>query len=234
MIRAGAGVDTIDVPAASSLGVFVTNCPGKNSMAVAELVMALLLSCDRRIPDQVAELRAGQWNKGEYSKARGLHGRTLGIVGLGQIGREIVARAHAFGMNVVAWTRNLTLAEATRLGIAYAETPIEVARRGRCGDDQRRGQRGDQAPGERRVPGARCKPGAYLINTSRGSVVDEAALAEAVQDARHPRRSRRVRGRAGRRQGGVRARDGEAPGCLRHAPRRAHPPTRPRWRSRTR
>ena len=78
VIRAGAGIDTIDVDTASSLGVFVSNCPGKNSIAVAELVMGLLLACDRRIPDQVAELRQGTWNKGEYSKARGLHGRTLG------------------------------------------------------------------------------------------------------------------------------------------------------------
>src|SRR5215207_9876990 len=109
VIRAGAGIDTIDVAAASSLGVFVSNCPGKNSIAVAELVLGLLLSCDRRIPDQVAELRQGRWNKSEYAKARGLHGRTLGIVGLGQIGREIASRAQAFGMRVVAWSRNLTI-----------------------------------------------------------------------------------------------------------------------------
>jgi len=180
VIRAGAGVDTIDVPAASSLGIFVANCPGKNSIAVAELVMGLLLSCDRRIPDQTADLRAGQWNKGEYSKARGLHGRTLGIVGLGQIGREIMARAHAFGMDVVAWSRNLTLTEANRLEIAYAETPIEVARRADAVTIN------VAANGETRhlvnaeFLGA-MKPGAYLINTSRGSVVDEAALADAVK-----------------------------------------------------
>ncbi|HET7425552.1 MAG TPA: NAD(P)-dependent oxidoreductase, partial [Gemmatimonadales bacterium] len=128
VIRAGAGIDTIDVNTASSLGVFVSNCPGKNSIAVAELVLGLLLSCDRRIPDQVAELRAGTWNKGEYSKARGLHGRTLGIVGLGQIGRETAARAQAFGMRVVAWSRHLTHEEADRLGLIYAQTPLEVAR----------------------------------------------------------------------------------------------------------
>ena len=93
VIRAGAGIDTIDVGAASDLGVFVSNCPGKNSIAVAELVMGLLLACDRRIPDQVAELRQGKWNKASYSKARGLYGRTLGIVGLGQIGREVALRA---------------------------------------------------------------------------------------------------------------------------------------------
>ncbi len=180
VIRAGAGVDTIDVAAASSLGVFVANCPGKNSIAVAELVMGLLLSCDRRIPDQTAELRAGTWNKGEYSKARGLHGRTLGIVGLGQIGREIMSRAHAFGMNVVAWSRNLTLPEATRLGIAYAETPIEVARR----SDAVTVNVSANSDTKHLVNAeflAAMKPHAYLINTSRGSVVDEAALAEAVK-----------------------------------------------------
>ena len=180
VIRAGAGVDTIDVAAASSLGVFVANCPGKNSIAVAELVMGLLLSCDRRIPDQTADLRAGKWNKGEYSKARGLHGRTLGIVGLGQIGREIMTRAHAFGMSVVAWSRNLTLPEATRLGISYAETPIEVARR----SDAVTVNVSANSDTKHMVNAeflAAMKPHAYLINTSRGSVVDEAALIEAVK-----------------------------------------------------
>ena len=180
VIRAGAGVDTIDVPAASSLGIFVANCPGKNSIAVAELVIGLLLACDRRIPDQVADLRAGQWHKGEYSKARGLYGRTLGIVGLGQIGREIMTRAQAFGMNVIAWSRNLTLAEATRLGIAYAETPLEVARLADAVTVN------VAATGDtRQLVNAEflgeMKPGAYLINTSRGTVVDEAALAEAIR-----------------------------------------------------
>src|ERR1041384_3252986 len=126
VIRAGAGIDTIDVNAASDLGVFVSNCPGKNSIAVAELVMGLVLSCDRRIPDQVADLRAGKWNKGEYSKARGLHGRRLGIVGLGQIGREVATRAQAFGMRVIAWSRSLTHEEADALGLIYAQTPLEV------------------------------------------------------------------------------------------------------------
>src|SRR3954462_5862837 len=128
VIRAGAGIDTIDVAAASELGVFVSNCPGRNSIAVAELVMGLLLSCDRRIPDQVADLRQGRWNKSEYSKARGLYGRTLGIAGLGQIGREVAHRARAFGMRVIAWSRNLTTEEAERLDVGYAQTPLEVAR----------------------------------------------------------------------------------------------------------
>jgi len=180
VIRAGAGIDTIDVTAASDRGVFVSNCPGKNSIAVAELVLGLLLACDRRIPDQVADLRAGVWNKGEYSKARGLHGRTLGIVGLGQIGREIAARAKAFGMHVAAWSRNLTLADAERLGVRYCQTPLEVARV----SDAVSVNVAANADTRNLVNEeflAAMRPGAYLINTSRGTVVDEAALLEAVR-----------------------------------------------------
>ncbi len=128
VIRAGAGVDSIDVKAASNLGVFVANCPGKNSIAVAELVIGLICACDRRIPDQTADLRAGRWNKKEYSKARGLYGRTLGIVGMGQIGNEVRRRAQAFGMRVVAWSRNLTTEDAERMGVEYCATPLDVAR----------------------------------------------------------------------------------------------------------
>src|SRR5215218_5029245 len=181
VIRAGAGIDTIDVGAASELGVFVSNCPGKNSIAVAELVMGLLLTCDRRIPDQVADLRQGKWNKADYSKARGLHGRTLGIVGLGQIGREVAQRARAFGMRVVAWSRNLTHEEADRLSLAYALTPLEVARLA----DAVTVNVAATAETKHLVNAeflAAMKPGSYLINTARGSVVDEAALQQAVRD----------------------------------------------------
>ncbi len=180
VIRAGAGIDTIDVPAASDRGVFVSNCPGRNSIAVAELVFGLLLSCDRRIPDQVADLRAGTWNKGEYSKARGLHGRTLGIVGLGQIGREIASRARAFGMHVAAWSRNLTLAEAERLGVRYCQTPLEVARVSDAVSINVAANADTRNLVNEEFLAA-MRPGAYLINTSRGMVVDEAALLEAVR-----------------------------------------------------
>ena len=181
VIRAGAGIDTIDVATASARGIFVSNCPGKNSIAVAELVMALLLSLDRRVPDQVAELRAGRWNKGEYAKARGLYGRTLGIVGLGQIGREVAARAQAFGMRVVAWSRSLTHEEADRIGVTYAQTPLEVARL----SDAVSINCAANAETKHLVNAeflAAMRPGAYLINTSRGSVVDEAALERAVRE----------------------------------------------------
>jgi D-3-phosphoglycerate dehydrogenase len=181
VIRAGAGIDTIDVNTASSRGLFVSNCPGKNSIAVAELVMGLLLACDRRIPDQVADLRQGKWNKAEYSKARGLYGRTLGIVGLGQIGREVAVRARAFGMRVLAWSRTLTHEEADRLEIAYAQSPLEVARL----SDVVTVNVAANADTKHLVNAeflAAMRPGAYLINTSRGSVVDEAALQQAVSE----------------------------------------------------
>src|SRR3979411_3266537 len=92
IVRAGAGYNTIDVAAASRRGIYVSNCPGKNSIAVAELAFALLLALDRRVPDNVAELRAGTWNKKEYSKARGLYGRTLGLLGYGTLGQEMAQR----------------------------------------------------------------------------------------------------------------------------------------------
>ena len=181
VIRAGAGLDTIDVATASSQGVFVSNCPGKNSIAVAELVLGLLLSCDRRIPDQVVDLRQGRWNKTEYSKAAGLYGRTLGIVGLGPIGREVAARAQAFGMRILAWSRSLTHEEAEALGVAYAHTPLEVARLSdavtinvAANEETRHLVNAEFL--------AAMKPGSYLINTSRGFVVDEAALEAAVRE----------------------------------------------------
>ncbi len=181
VIRAGAGIDTIDVATASSRGIFVSNCPGKNSIAVAEVVMGLVLACDRRIPDQVADLRQGKWNKAEYSKARGLYGRTLGIVGLGQIGKEVAVRARAFGMRVLGWSRTLTHEEADRLEIAYAQSPLEVARL----SDVVTVNVAANADTKHLVNAeflAAMRPGSYLINTSRGSVVDEAALQQAVSE----------------------------------------------------
>ena len=181
VIRAGAGIDTIDVATASSRGIFVSNCPGKNSIAVAELVMGLLLACDRRIPDQVADLRQGRWNKGEFCKARGLYGRRLGVVGLGQIGREVASRARAFGMRVIAWSRSLTHEEADALGLVYAQTPLEVAHHA----DAVTVNVAANADTKHLVNAdflAAMRPGAYLINTSRGSVVDEAALARAIEE----------------------------------------------------
>ena len=181
VVRAGAGYNTIDVAAASRLGIYVANCPGKNSVAVAELALGLLLSLDRRIPDNVADLRAGKWNKKEYSKAAGLMGRTLGVVGLGNIGREVVVRAHAFGMPVVAWSRSLTDERAAELDIERAGSPLEVARRADAVTVHLA-----QTPETSGIIDAEffaaMKPGAFFINTSRGDIVDQDALAKAMEE----------------------------------------------------
>jgi len=128
VVRAGAGYNTIDVAAASRRGIYVSNCPGKNAIAVAELAFALILAVDRRIADNVIALRRGEWNKKGFSKARGLYGRTLGLIGLGQIGMEMIPRARALGMPVVAWSRSLNADRASALGIEFKESPVEVAK----------------------------------------------------------------------------------------------------------
>src|SRR5438128_12340161 len=127
VVRAGAGYNTIDVAAASRRGIYVANCPGKNSIAVAELAFALILALDRRVSDNVIALRAGQWNKKEVSKARGLFGRALGLVGLGSIAQEMIPRAKAFGMPVIAWSRSLTNEKAELLGVERKDSPLDVA-----------------------------------------------------------------------------------------------------------
>jgi D-3-phosphoglycerate dehydrogenase len=180
IVRAGAGTDTIDINAASEHGVFVCNCPGRNSIAVAELAWGLILSCDRRIPDQVADLRAGVWSKKEYSKAKGLHGRTLGIVGLGQIGREVAARGRAFGMRVIAWSRSLDQATADELGIDRCESLLNLMRMVDVVSVSIAAT-ADTAQLIDRSCLEAMKPGAMLVNTSRGSVIDQTALADVVR-----------------------------------------------------
>jgi len=179
IVRAGAGYNTIDVAAASRRGIYVSNCPGKNSIAVAELAFALILALDRRIADNVIALRAGQWNKKEFSKARGLFGRTLGLVGLGKIGQEMIPRARAFGMPVVAWSRSLTNERADTLGVDRMETPLDVARAADIVSVHVA-----LKPDTRMLIGPdffkEMRAGAYLINTSRGEVVDQTALVEAI------------------------------------------------------
>ncbi len=179
IVRAGAGYNTIDVAAASRRGIYVSNCPGKNSIAVAELAFALILALDRRIADAVIALRAGEWNKKEFSKARGLFGRTLGLVGLGKIGQEMIPRAKAFGMPVVAWSRSLTVEKANELGVERMETPLDLARAADIVSVHVA-----LKPDTRMLIGRdffkAMRDGAYLINTSRGETVDQAALLAAI------------------------------------------------------
>jgi D-3-phosphoglycerate dehydrogenase len=180
VVRAGAGYNTIDVAAASKRGVYVSNCPGKNAVAVAELAFGLILSLDRRIADNVIALRAGQWNKKEFSQARGLFGRTLGLIGLGQIATEVALRARAFGMPVVAWSRSLTPERAEQLGIEYKSSPIEVAAASDIVSVHLA-----LSKDTRGILGAdffnAMRPGSYFINTARGELVDQAALVAAMK-----------------------------------------------------
>jgi D-3-phosphoglycerate dehydrogenase len=181
VVRAGAGYNTIDISAASKRGIYVSNCPGKNSIAVAELAFALILGLDRRIVENVVTLRAGKWNKSEFSKARGLHGRRLGLVGTGRIAQEVMIRAKAFGMPVAAWSRSLNVQKARELGISYVSSPLKLAA---CSDivsvhialtDETRGLISADFF-------AAMHAGAYFINTSRGEVVDQPALELAIRE----------------------------------------------------
>ena len=180
VVRAGAGYNTIDVAAASQRGIYVSNCPGKNSIAVAELAFALILALDRQVADNVIALRQGQWNKSGFSKARGLFGCTLGLIGLGQIGREVAMRAKAFGLHVVAWSRSLTPESAHSLRVTRMESPEAVAAAAHIVsvhvalNAQTRGMIGEPFF-------SAMRPGAFFVNTARAEVVDQNALAGAIE-----------------------------------------------------
>ncbi|MEE2828061.1 MAG: NAD(P)-dependent oxidoreductase, partial [Myxococcota bacterium] len=183
VVRAGAGFNTIDVDAASELGVFVANCPGKNSFAVAELVIGLLLSADRQIPNAVAELRDGRWNKAKYSKARGLAGRCLGVVGGGRIGLAVAERALALGMDVRVWNIPGEGVEerCRQIGASFVEDlhslleDVDAVTLHLAENDHTRGIAG-------REFFERLRPGAIFINTARSGLVDEQALQQALDE----------------------------------------------------
>jgi len=193
IVRAGAGYNTIDVAAASARGIYVSNCPGKNAIAVAELAFGLIAALDRRIPDNVAELRAGTWNKKEYSKARGLHGRTLGLLGFGSIGQALARRAQAFGMNVVIWSRRFEREPGADLAAYGLDPSARDSRATVAPSPQAVVEAADVVsvhvalgPETKGFVGAdllaRMKPGTIFINTARAEVVDYDALERAVRE----------------------------------------------------
>jgi D-3-phosphoglycerate dehydrogenase / 2-oxoglutarate reductase len=179
IIRAGAGVDTIDLPAASARGVYVANCPGKNTAAVAELAIGLLVAADRRIVDATMAMRNGAWQKKEFGKARGLAGRTLGILGFGAIGKAVAQRGAGLEMPVIAWSRSLTPAAAKESGVGYASSPEALAAVSDAVSVHLA-----LTPDTKHMVGKKfldaMKPGAILVNTSRGGLVDTAALRAAI------------------------------------------------------
>jgi D-3-phosphoglycerate dehydrogenase len=180
IVRAGAGVNTIDVDAASDRGIYVSNCPGKNAAAVAELVMGLVLSLDRRIVDATVSLREGKWAKSAFSDAPGLFGRRMGIAGFGAIGRMVAERAQAFGMPVHAWSRSLGAARARELGVHHAGSLLELAKNSDVLSLHLPATGATRGIVGRAVLEA-LPDGAILINTSRAEVLDYAALAEVAK-----------------------------------------------------
>ncbi len=176
IIRAGAGVNNIDIPAANQKGIYVANCPGMNSVAVAELAVGLMIALDRRIPDNVIDFKNGKWNKGEYSKAEGLMGKTLGIIGVGSIGKEVAKRALAFGMNVygkdISRIEGVAIKDFSEMNqllplcdVVTIHLPATPQTKGLFNKEMF----------------SYMKPNALLINTARADLIDQDAMIEAIK-----------------------------------------------------
>jgi len=176
--RAGAGVDNIDVEAATRRGIVVMNAPGENTISAAEHTLSMMLSLARQIPRADRSMHEGKWERGKLMGVE-LYGKTLGVVGLGKVGREVAARARSFGMEVIAFDPVLSEEVANRLGVAlvgidaiYARAdvitlhlPLTAETRHLIGRDQI----------------ARCRRGVRLINVARGGIIEEAALVEGLR-----------------------------------------------------
>jgi D-3-phosphoglycerate dehydrogenase len=179
--RAGTGVDNIDIAVARERSIQVFNAPAANAISVAELTFGLLLAFERHVAAASADLREGRWEKSRYM-GRELSGKTLGLLGVGRIGREVATRARAFGMNVEAhdpelpewpagfeWVSRRTLDEMLP-GIDYLSlhVPLTPATRGRIGAREL----------------ALMKSSAVIVNCARGGVIDEEALDRALRSGR--------------------------------------------------
>lgn len=174
--RAGTGVDNVDLDAASSRGILVVNAPGANSISVAEHTFALLLASARAIATADAHMKAGRWEKKRLTGTE-LRGKVLGVVGLGRIGREVVHRGHAFGMRAVAHDPFISSQVAADMNIELLELDELCAQADFITLHV-------PSTGDRPLFDAarlsRCKPTARIINTARGTLIDESALADAI------------------------------------------------------
>jgi len=184
VIRAGAGTNTIDTQTAADRGIFVANVPGRNAIAVAELTMGLILAIDRRIPDNVSEIRAGAWNKKAFSKAQGLHGRKMGIVGLGSIGLLVASRAAAFGLQLHGLAKKRSVAMSERIAALDLELHEDLFQLAGIVDiisfHLPASSETEHIVNKQLLDA--LKPGAMLINTSRSDIVDEPALLKALDE----------------------------------------------------
>jgi D-3-phosphoglycerate dehydrogenase len=180
--RAGIGLDNVDVAAATRRGVMVVNAPQSNVLSAAEHTMALLLAQARNIPQAHTDLKAGAWNRSRWEGVE-LHGKTLGIVGLGRVGVLVAQRAHAFGMHLVAYDPFVSAERARQLGVKLVTNLDEVLASADFltvhlpKTPETIGLIGRDAL-------LKAKPGLRVVNTARGGIVDEEALAEAVRDGR--------------------------------------------------
>jgi D-3-phosphoglycerate dehydrogenase len=181
VVRAGTGLDNVDRAAAEARGIVVRNTPNANTLSVAELTFAMLLALERHVAEAAAELRGGRWEKTRYT-GRELHGRTLGVIGFGRIGREVALRARAFGMPVVAHDSLVRIAPA---GFDWVKITDRDTVLRECDvltlhvpltDDTR------HSISVREF--ALMQKGAVLVNASRGGVVDENALRVALESGR--------------------------------------------------
>ena len=180
--RAGIGLDNVDVEAATKRGVMVVNAPQSNVLSAAEHTVALLLAQARNIPQADADLKRGAWNRTRWEGVE-LHGKTLGIVGLGRVGVLVAQRALAFGMQLVAYDPYVSADRARQLGVTLVATVEDLVRQADFLTVH--------LPKTPETMGlisadllAHAKPTLRIVNTARGGIIDEAALAEALRDGR--------------------------------------------------
>jgi len=176
--RAGVGVDNVNLEAATKRGILVLNAPAGNTLSTAEHTMALMMSVMRNVPAAVASMKEGAWNRKAFMGAE-LFGKTLGVVGLGKIGKEVASRAAAFGMDIIGSDPMMTSEAADRIGIELVavdaiferadiitfHTPLVASTRDLINDDTL----------------ARCKHGVVILNCARGGIVNEASLLRGLE-----------------------------------------------------
>jgi D-3-phosphoglycerate dehydrogenase len=179
--RAGVGVDNIDVAAATKQGIAVVNAPGGNTIAVAEHTMALMLASARNVPRAHASISQGRWQKSEF-KGTELYGKTLGLIGLGKIGSAVAERAAAFKMTVLAFDPLIPSTSFISTGVVESELPGLLRQSDFISIHTPLTKQTRNLINETTLN--MCRPNLYLINTSRGGIVDEEALLGALEDGR--------------------------------------------------
>ena len=179
--RAGIGLDNVDVVAATRRGVMVVNAPQSNILSAAEHTVALLLACARNVPQAHAALKAGKWERSKWEGVE-LHGKTLGVVGLGRVGALVAQRAHAFGMRIAAFDPYVAADRARQMGIDLVSLEELVRHADFLTVHLPKTPETMGLIGKELL--ASVKPGLRIINTARGGIVDEQALYEAVRDGR--------------------------------------------------